>query len=133
MPRPNKGWAHVDATKGGEQAKQRVRWILATISGEVTVNAACAEIGVGPTHFGNLRLRMLQGAVSAMEPLPIGRPRLLPKRAAARDDLEDEIFELEHENTMLRAKLEVNEALRAGRAAKSAGKAKARKGPRRRR
>ena len=44
-----------------------------------------------------------------------------------------EIFELEHENAMLRAKLDVNEALRAGRAAKSSGKAKARKGPRRRR
>lgn len=110
-----------------------MRWILATILGDVTVDAACKELGIKRTHFANLRLRMLQGAVDAMEPLPIGRPPLASDTPVAADDVDDEIFELEHENTMLRAKLEVNEILRAGRAAKSTGKAKARKRSRRRR
>jgi len=94
--------------------------ILATLSGQMSVNDACAELGVGPTQFANLRARMLQGAVDAMEPQSIGRPRIeLPKSSVDLLDLEQEIFDLEHENIMLQAKLEVNAALQAARMSKS--------------
>jgi len=101
----------------------------------MSVADACSELGIGPSQFANLRTRMLQGAVDAMAPQPIGRPRLAaPQPVVDTDELEQEIFDLAHENAMLQAKLEVNEALRAARASKSptAGKAPP-KGPRRKR
>ena len=108
MARPNKGVAHVDETTGNKQAKQRARLILATLSGQMSVADACREMGVGPTQFANLRMRMLQGAVDAMEPQAIGRPRLdQPTSPVDIDELQQEVFDLEHENTMLQAKLEV--------------------------
>ena len=110
-----------------------MRLILATLGGQMSVADACKALGVGPTQFANLRLRMLQGAVDAMEPQPSGRPQLAPQPPADLDELQQEIFELEHENTMLQAKLEVNEALQAARAAKRAGQGKASNGPRRKR
>ena len=126
MARPNKGVEHVDATMGNQPAKRRVQLILATLSGQMSVADACRELGVGPTQFANLRMRMLQSAVDSMEPQPVGRPRLAPPSSAAdAEDLLEEIEELEHENTMLQAKLEVNEALRGAKSSKSpaAGKA----------
>jgi hypothetical protein len=98
----------------------------------MSVADACTELGVGPTQFANLRMRMLQGAVDAMEPQPIGRPRLdLQKPIVDIDDLQQAVVDLEHENTMLQAKLDVNEALRAARDSKSPGKGNAaQKGPR---
>ena len=98
----------------------------------MSVADACREMGVGPTQFANLRMRMLQGAVDAMEPQAIGRPRLdQPTSPVDIDELQQEVFDLEHENTMLQAKLEVNEALRAARPSKSPAEAKAaKKGPR---
>lgn len=86
---------------------------------------ACKQLGIGPTQFANLRAQVLQGAVDAAEPKPIGRPRLdLQPPLVDVDELQQEVFDLEHENTMLQAKLEVNEALRAARASKSPGKGK---------
>lgn len=137
MARPNKGVAHVDAMKGNRQAKHRVAVILQALCDQKSVADACAELGIGPTQFANLRTRMLQGAVDAMEPQPIGRPRLDPQPADEDlDELEQEIFDLEQENTMLQAKLEVQAALRAARASKSQSSSKPPpqrpRGPRRR-
>jgi transposase-like protein len=86
----------------------------------MSVADACKELGVGPTQFANLREQMLQGALDALEPRPVGRPSksVAPTREGV-DDLEDEIVELDQENALLRAKVEVNEALRARGASKS--------------
>ncbi|MFN8827788.1 MAG: helix-turn-helix domain-containing protein, partial [Planctomycetota bacterium] len=40
----------------------------------MSVADACKELGVGPTQFANLREQMLQGALDALEPRPVGRP-----------------------------------------------------------
>lgn len=132
MARPNKGVAHVDDLKGSQRSKQRVKLVLATLSDQISVADACRQLGIGPTQFANLREQILQGAVDAAEPKPIGRPRLAPPSAPADlDELQQEVFDLEHENTMLQAKLEVNEALQAARSSKSPAEAKAaKKGPR---
>lgn len=108
-----------------------MRLILETMAGRKSVAEACSQLGISRSHFANLRLRMLQGAVDAMAPDPIGRPQLAPEATPDAEELEDEILELEHENTLLRAKVEVNEVLRAAQAAKEAGQPKARKRPRR--
>jgi transposase-like protein len=121
MGRPNKGLLHLETMTGNSEAKRRVRVILATLNGEMTVKAACAELGIHATQFGNLRTKMLQGAIDAMEPQAIGRPMLSAPEPANVDELEQEIVDLELENTMLQAKLEVNEALHAARRSKSPG------------
>lgn len=109
-----------------------MKLILETLSGAMSVADACKELGIGPTQFANLREQILQGAVDAAEPKPIGRPRLAPPIPPKDvDELEQAVFDLEHENTMLQAKLEVNEALRAARSSKSPAEARsAKKGPR---
>ena len=110
-----------------------MKLVLATLSGQISVADACRQLGIGPTQFANLREQILQGAVDAAEPRPIGRPRLAPSMPPADiDDLQQAVFDLEHENTMLQAKLEVNEALQSARSSKSPPEANAaKKGPRR--
>jgi transposase-like protein len=55
-------------------AKIRLRIVLDTIAGKRTVSQACAELGVGEAAFHKLRARALDGALSALEPAPTGRP-----------------------------------------------------------
>lgn len=96
---------------------------------------ACKELGVGPTQFANLREQMLQGALDALEPRPVGRPRVTATLTPADvEELEDQVIHLAGDNVLLKAKLDANEALRAGGASKrpSDGKAE-KKGPRLRR
>lgn len=121
----------MDTTSGESEAKRRVRLILLTLTEQMSIAEACRQLDIGKSHFANLRQRMLQGAVDAMAPDPIGRPQKAPVIGPDAHELEDEILELEHENTLLRAKVEVDEALRAAQAAKENGPKKARKRPRR--
>ena len=134
MARPNKGAAHVDDLKGSQRSKRRVKVILATLSGEMSVADACKDLGVGPTQFANLREQMLQGALDALEPRPVGRPPVAATPTPADvEDLEDQLIELSGENALLQAKLDANEALRPGGASKRPPDGKAeKKGARRR-
>ena len=98
MARPNKGAAHVDDLKGSQRSKRRVKVILATLSGEMSVGDACKDLGVGPTQFANLREQMLQGALDALEPRPIGRPPVTATPTPADvEELEDQLIELASE------------------------------------
>ena len=102
--------------------------ILQALSGEISVAEACKKLGVGPTQYANLRDRMLQGALDAMKPRPSGRPSLVEALTPEEiDELEDELVELDHENMMLRAKVDANEALRAGGGSKRPSRSRAKK------
>lgn len=134
MARPNKGAAHVDDLKGSQRSNRRVKLILATLSGEMSVADACKELEVGPTQFANLCEPMLQGALDALEPRPVGRPRVAATPTPADvEELEDQVIELAGDNALLQAKPDANEALRAGGASKRPPDGKAeKKGSRRR-
>jgi uncharacterized small protein (DUF1192 family) len=56
------------------EAKHRLRVILRTIAGEMTVAEACAELGIGESRFHALRKDVLTRAAEALEPRPAGRP-----------------------------------------------------------
>src|SRR5688572_2025280 len=127
MARPNKGASHVDGLIGTRESKRRAKTILQTVSGELSVSEACDEIGVGPTHFANLRTQALQHLLDGLQPLPVGRrPRVQP--ASGREVAQQQrIEELEHENAILRARLELALLLSQAevRRSKSAGQASA--------
>lgn len=108
MVRPNKGPEHVAALAGDPQAKRRVRAILATMCGISSVLEACDELGIGPTQWANLRIQMLEGCIAALGPRPLGRPPHVT--TVATDELEatrQRLAELERENVILRARLEL--------------------------
>lgn len=108
MARPNKGLAHLDGLEGDEDSKDRLYAVLATLTGEMLVEEAYEELGVGPTQFANLRKRALQGALDALQPRPGGRPRnevtVSPEEV---EEMRDRIAELEIYAAKLRAQLEI--------------------------
>jgi hypothetical protein len=95
MGRPNKALGHVDDLNAGELEKSRLKAILATITGELSVQDACAQLGIRPARFAELRQHALQGACDSLAPKKPGRPR--------RHDVEDDqrVVALEAENMRL--------------------------------
>jgi transposase-like protein len=85
----------VDGADGSDEAKQRLRAILRTLSGELSVSEACAQLGVSEPHFHRLRRDALTGAAEALEPRPAGRPaQQLDERDLQVAELEDKLGEL---------------------------------------
>lgn len=109
MARPNKGLGHIDTLQGGEEDKWQLKVILGTLTQELLVEEAYEELGVGPTQFAHLRRRVLQGALDALQPRPMGRPRREP---VVSDEevrtLRRRIAELERDATVLRSRLELS-------------------------
>lgn len=95
--RPPKGAEHAQSVDGSPQARQRLSLILRTVSGEMTVAQACAELSVSEAHFHRLRDRALHGAAEALEPRSAGRPRSEPDAIDPQQvaELQDQVRELE--------------------------------------
>ena len=101
--RPPLGLGHVDRLPGSDEARARLRIILATLSGEKTIPEACAELRVGESRFHELRNEFLAKGIESLEPKPLGRP---PDPGPS--DMERENLRLHRENEQL--KLEVQAA-----------------------
>lgn len=98
--RPPDGPKHVERLDGEDEAKTRLRLVIETLSGVRSIEDACAELGVSPSRFHELRNEAMQGALDALAPGASGRPRQQepdpdPERLAA----------LERENQELQAEL----------------------------
>jgi len=99
--RPIEGPKLVERLEGSADAKRRLRVILQTVAGELTVVEAGAELGIGKTAFFELRGRVLQTSLEDLEPKPVGRPRQeVPAEEA-------EAKRLRQENERLRDDLEI--------------------------
>ena len=72
--RPPLGAEIVDRLEGSSQAKCRLRLILRTLAGEMTIPQACQELGIGPSRFHDLRNDILQDMLESLEGRPRGRP-----------------------------------------------------------
>jgi len=82
----------VDGTDGSHGAKARLKVILETIAGTVTIGDACASLGIGEAAFHKLRTRFLQDAVTGLEPRPVGRrPQKNPEERERVQALMDEV------------------------------------------
>ena len=88
----------VDSMEGSESAKRRLKVILETLSGSMSIEEACEELGIGPAAFHKLRSRTMQEALDSLAPRPMGRPAKEKTPEQARiEELEGEIADLEME------------------------------------
>lgn len=99
MGRPNKGVEHVDKVDASRHEKDRLKAVLRTVTGELSVQDACAQLGISRARFQALRDECLQGAADALAP---GRPGRPPLRDA---EHQAEVDELQQENAQLREQL----------------------------
>jgi transposase-like protein len=94
--RPTLGAGHAERLDGPAPSKQRLAVILRTLSGELSVEEACAQIGVSSAQFHRLRERALEGALSALAPGTPGRPPAAPVVEPSRvQELEAQVLELQ--------------------------------------
>lgn len=87
--------AHVNHLSGSARAKDRLRVILETLRGSMTIPDACKLLEIGEAQFHHLRHTWMQEAVELLEPRPVGRPPKQPN-----------VDELRHQCAMLRAEME---------------------------
>ena len=100
---------HVERLSGSQRAKLRLRVILETLEGRVTIPEACRQLGIGETRFHQLRHRCLQQAVEWLEPRPAGRRPAPPEAAAPQqlDQLQAELQAARHELALAEARHEL--------------------------
>jgi transposase-like protein len=72
--RPVKGSALVEGLEASAEARLRLRLVLETISGSLTVEEACRQLGIGESRFHAMRQEALAAAAAGLEPAPAGRP-----------------------------------------------------------
>jgi hypothetical protein len=94
--RPPMGAEQVENLEGSANEKARLRVMLETFSGELSVTDACRELGMRRSRFHELRVKALQGALEGLAPGIPGRPRKDRGLHRARElELERQVAELE--------------------------------------
>jgi hypothetical protein len=106
MSRPGKGVEHVESLEGDAQSKARLRAVLHTISGELSVEEASTLLSVSASRFHEIREEALRGALRALAAKPAGRPRA-PREDAVVSELRRENAELRHDLDAARTRAEV--------------------------
>jgi hypothetical protein len=91
------GPEYVNKLDGDPLTQQRLRVILQTVAGQLSVQDACEILDIREVRFHQLRQRALQGALDAIEPRPSGRPSLQCSSAEAQRlrELEQKTLDLE--------------------------------------
>ena len=92
--RPVVGVDLVERLAGPRGQRRQLRILLGTIVGTLTIAQACAELGIGRARLHQLRWRVLEGGMAALEPRPRGRPRL-PAPSPEVEQLQARVAELE--------------------------------------
>jgi transposase-like protein len=131
------GPALVEHLEGSEQAKQRLEVILQTITGELTIEAACQRLGICPARLHVLRTEVLEAGLARLEPRPVGRPPQILSPAERRiAELEAELREKQRQQKALETQLEIAQVapqlVGGGTLKKTAGRKPPAKRPRRR-
>ncbi len=85
--------------EGAMSEKERLKIILETIAGRLSVEAASARLAITTQRFHVLRQEALQAALDALKPASPGRPRQTPTPEQERIDA------LEQDNERLRREL----------------------------
>lgn len=91
MGRPPSRSRLVDGVEGSALAKTRLRALLGTITGELSIDEAAGAIGCNEARVYQLRARMLQEAAEGLELRPTGR------QARPRDPRDEELGRLRAE------------------------------------
>ena len=101
------GVGHVDSLEGAPEDRERLRTILLTITGELTVKDASSGLGLSPARFAELRRQALQGALSGLAPGRPGRPRLVRDEVGELEELREKVGWLEEELQCSRLRTEI--------------------------
>jgi hypothetical protein len=106
------GPALAERVSGSQPARQRLKVLLETITGEKSMDAACRALGIHKTQLFKLRTRVLEAAAAALEPAPMGRPPHTAGPEAARiAELEAQVRDLKVELEASRLRVELAQAL----------------------
>jgi transposase len=81
--RPSFGVRHVDSLDASEMEKGRLKAILKTLTGELSVREACRRLSVGESRFHEIRKEVLQAAVDGLRPRRTGRPPAVESEESA--------------------------------------------------
>lgn len=108
--RPRLLMEQIDHLIGDAGQKQRLKVIFAVLLGDLSVGSACELMELGETRYYELRQQVLEGALAALSPRPIGRPRA-ERESPQLDRLRDERSELERELHEMRVREELLLAL----------------------
>lgn len=73
--RPTTGVDLIERLDVPRLVRRRVRVVLATLTGALSITEASAALGIGRARFHALRWQVLGGAAEAIRPRPRGRPR----------------------------------------------------------
>lgn len=93
--RPPKGSSLVDGLEAPFEVKKRLKVILETLSGGLSVAEACKRLGVSETRLHELRQEALSAAAAGLQPKHAGRPRKeTPQENSKIGQLEQEIRQL---------------------------------------
>jgi hypothetical protein len=79
---------------GSVEAKARLEVFLETVAGQQTAAAAALSLGVSERRFHDLRGRLLQAALQALEPRPAGRPARETRSGGRVAELEGQVRDL---------------------------------------
>jgi hypothetical protein len=71
----------VHKLQGSPLAKERLEVILETLAGTTRVVDACTRLGISEPRYHQLKDVVLQSALAALEPRPVGRPAQTPSPA----------------------------------------------------
>jgi hypothetical protein len=96
----------IERLEGSPVAKQRLKVILETIAGRLTIPDACQQVGIGESRFHELRNQTLQATLKTLEPRSLGRPpKPTSPEQAEIDTLQAELrrlhFELKAAQTLI--------------------------------
>ncbi len=99
----------VDRLEGSQVAKERLKVVLETLSGQCRVTEACERLGICEQRFHQLREQMLESALEGLEPRSAGRPaRVISPEAEKVQTLEQEIFQLQIDKIAAKAREEIH-------------------------
>lgn len=94
--RPNKGSDLVNDLSGSDESKLRLKLILDSIAGKISIKEVCEQLNICESRFHKLRSDVLQNILTDLQPKPKGRP------PAEFDKRDEEIKELKNELRKIR-------------------------------
>lgn len=106
--RPPKGADLVDSLEASGEARRRLKVVLQTVTGELSVPEACERLGVCESRFHVLREEALSAALAGLEPKKAGRkPRQVPAEQEEIESLKAQIDDLRVELRFSQAREEL--------------------------